>query len=83
VQTSQYVELQSVPTTGGLEVRSDPPRARVLVNGQARGSTPLVLSDLPPGDHEVVLDAGGGQQVKQFVRIEPGVTAQLVVPLRR
>jgi hypothetical protein len=83
VQTSQYVELQSVPTTGGLDVRSDPPRARVLVNGQARGSTPLVLSDLPPGDHEVVLDAGGGQQVKQFVRIEPGVTAQLVVPLRR
>ncbi len=83
VRTSQYVELQSVPTTGGLEIRSDPSRARVLVDGQARGSTPLVLSDLPPGDHEVVLDAGNGRQVKQFVRIEPGVTSRLVVPLTR
>jgi hypothetical protein len=81
VRNSQYVELQSVPTTGGLEIRSDPPRARVLVDGQARGTTPLVLSDLPPGDHEIVLDAGRGRQVKQFVRIEPGVTSRLVVPL--
>lgn len=81
VQTAQYVELQSVPTTGGLEVKSEPARARVSVDGAARGSTPLVLSDLPPGDHEVTLDGGRGRQVKQRVRIEPGVTAQLVVPL--
>lgn len=83
VQTAQYIELQSVPTTGGLEVRSEPARARVTVDGAPRGSTPLVLNDLPPGDHEVVLDAGRGRQVKQRVRIEPGITAQLVVPLPR
>lgn len=83
VQTSQYVELQSVPTTGGLEVRSEPTRARVSVDGQARGTTPLTLRELPPGDHEVVLETGGGRQVKQVVRIEAGVTAQLVVPLSR
>ncbi|MFN2447441.1 MAG: PEGA domain-containing protein, partial [Vicinamibacterales bacterium] len=55
VQSSQYIELQSVPTTGGLEVRSEPTRASVTVDGRARGSTPLTLRDLPPGDHEVTL----------------------------
>lgn len=83
VQTAQYVELLSVPTTGGLEVTSDPPRARVAIDGAARGVTPLVLTELPPGEHEVAVDAGRGRIVQQRVRVEPGVTAQLVVPLPR
>jgi hypothetical protein len=68
--------------TGGLSVRSDPPGARVTIDGQARGTTPVTLRELPPGEHEVVLEAGG-RQVRQVVRIEPGVTAELVVPMRR
>jgi hypothetical protein len=82
VQTNLYVELQSVATVGGLEVRSDPAKARVTVGGQFRGETPLVLKDLPPGDVEVVLHAGS-REIKQVVRIEPGITSQLVVPLGR
>ena len=82
VQTNLYVELQSVATVGGLEVRSDPAKARVTVGGQFRGETPLVLKDLPPGDVEVVLQAGS-REIKQVVRIEPGITSQLVVPLGR
>jgi hypothetical protein len=80
VQSGIYVELQSVATVGAVDVRSDPARARVTVDGQYRGMTPIVIKDLPPGDHEVVLEANG-RQVKQTVRVEPGVTSQLVVPL--
>ncbi len=80
VQTAQYVELLNVPTTGTLEVRSDPSRARVYVDGQDRGLTPVTIRDLPPGDREVVLERGT-QRVVQRVRIEPGTTAQLVVPM--
>jgi hypothetical protein len=80
VQSGVYVELQSVATVGGLDVRSDPGKARVSVDGQFRGTTPLVLKDLPPGNHEVVLESGSNK-VRQTVRIEPGVTSQLVVPL--
>jgi hypothetical protein len=82
VQTGLYVELQSVATVGGLEVRSEPARARVTIGGQFRGETPLVLNDLPPGEVEVVVQAGS-RQVRQSVRIEPGITSQLVVPLGR
>lgn len=82
VQTGLYVELQSVATVGGLEVRSEPARARVTVGGQFRGETPLVVNDLPPGEVEVLVQAGS-RQVRQSVRIEPGITSQLVVPLGR
>ena len=81
-QNAIYVELQSVATVGGLEVRSAPAKARVSVAGQYRGTTPLVLKDLPPGDVEVMLQSGA-RQVRQTVRIEPGITSQLVVPLDR
>lgn len=82
VQTAQYIELQNVPTTGGLDIRSDPPGAKVTIDGQARGTTPVTIRDLPPGDHNVVLEANG-RKVTQAVRIEPGITAQLVVPIPR
>ena len=82
VQTAQYIELQNVALTGGLEIRSDPPGAKVTIDGQVRGSTPLTIRDLAPGDHQIVLE-GGGRKVTQAVRIDAGITAQLVVPLPR
>lgn len=81
VQTAQYVELQGVATTGVLEVRSEPAKARVTIDGRERGSTPLTLRDVTPGDYQVVLERAGWKST-QVVRVEPGGTAQLVVPIR-
>jgi hypothetical protein len=82
VQTAQYIELQNVALTGGLDVRSEPAGARVIIDGQNRGVTPVTVRDLAPGDHQVVLEAGS-RKVTQAVRIEAGITAQLVVPMPR
>ncbi len=81
VQTAQYVELLGVASTGVLEVRSDPARAKVTVDGQERGATPLTLRDLVPRDYRVVVERGGWTST-QVVRVEPGATAQLMVPIR-
>jgi diacylglycerol kinase family enzyme len=82
VQTAQYVELQGVVQTGTLEIRSEPSGARITIDGQVRGTTPMTVSNLTAGDHTVVLEAGG-RKATQVVRIEAGATARLVVPLRR
>lgn len=81
-QTAQYVEMQGVATTGVLEVRSEPSKARVTIDGRERGQTPLTLRDITPGDYQVVLERAGWKST-QTVRIEPGATAQLVVPIPR
>ncbi len=81
VQTAQYVELMGVASTGVLEVRSEPSKAKVTIDGQDRGSTPLTLRDVAPGNYHVVLERAGWKST-QVVRVEPGATAQLVVPIR-
>jgi len=80
-QLSQYIELAKVtPIVGQLNVRSEPAGAVVSVDGVRRGTAPMVVTDLAPGDHLVVLDAEAGS-VKQNVTIESGVQASLVVPM--
>jgi len=82
VQTAQYIELQGVLATGVLQIRSEPSGARVLIDGQPRGTTPATIRDLSAGDHSVVLELGG-RKVTQVVKIDAGGTAQLVVPIPR
>jgi hypothetical protein len=47
------------PDTGSLLVAADVPTARVSVDGQARGQTPLVLDGLTEGEHVVEVTAEG------------------------
>ena len=53
---------------GRLLVRSMPPGAEVLVNGESRGTTPLALAELPYGVYEVeVTLAGYGSRRTQVI----------------
>ena len=78
---SQFVELpKTASALGQLSIRTDPPGATVVVDGQRRGVTPLVVADLMPGTHNVGL-SNALSSVTEQVKIESGATASLVVPL--
>jgi PEGA domain len=62
--------------TGSMRVTTTPAGARVLVDGKARGVTPLTLSDLSPGNHEVALESKAGT-VRRTVTVAANQTAQL------
>jgi PEGA domain-containing protein len=80
-QVSQYLELPKVASAvGQLQVRTEPAGARVSVDGVARGTSPVTVADLAPGEHSVQLESDLGS-VKQIVTIEAGNTAALMVPL--
>jgi hypothetical protein len=80
-QVSQYIELpKTAATMGQMQVRTEPAGARVSVDGLPRGTSPVTVSDLAPGEHAVLLESDFGA-VKQVVTIEPGQTASLMVPL--
>ena len=80
-EASQYLELPETPSSGSLLVQSDPPVARVTVDGVDHGVAPVSVADLTPGDHEVVLQADGGAPVKQRVVIQAGVTSSVLAPV--
>jgi PEGA domain len=65
--------------TATLELITEPSGARVSVDGRARGTTPLVLTDLTPGVHDVVL-TNGATSVRRQVRLGAGPTAVVMAP---
>jgi hypothetical protein len=84
-QVSQYIELpkaevRSEATSGRLQVRTDPPGALVSVDSIPRGSSPVTIGNLAPGDHSVIVSANGNS-VQQSVTVDAGMTSALVVPL--
>ena len=49
-QLSQFIEMpKPAAGTGDLLVRTDPAGARVSVDGQARGTSPVTVAGLAPG----------------------------------
>ena len=60
------------PRTGSIIVKSTPAGAMVYVNGDQKGSTPLTISGVSPGNVglKVVLD--GYERVEDTVKIEAG-----------
>lgn len=66
---------------GELQVATEPAGARVWVDGEARGTTPITISDLDGGDHAVIVRAGSGDPIKRTVRVQEGATASLVITM--
>jgi hypothetical protein len=80
-QVSQYIELpKTAAASGQLQVRTEPSGAKVSVDGAPRGTSPVTIADLSPGEHAVLLESDRGS-VKEIVAIEAGITASLMVPL--
>lgn len=80
-ELSQYLEFAETPETGYLAIQSDPPGARVFVDGTERGIAPLTVPDLAPGEHTVVLQGGEGVSAKHVVIVQAGAQASLVAPI--
>jgi hypothetical protein len=80
-ELAQYVELpKAAAAVGQLQVKTEPSGARVSVDGTPRGPAPVLVTNLAPGEHAVVVESEQGT-VRQTVMVESGGTAALVVPL--
>ena len=73
---AQYVELAPSVTSGSIDVEVGTPGARVTLDGQPRGSAPVTIADVPEGDHELVVEAGG-DIIRQRVMVQAGLTTSV------
>jgi serine/threonine protein kinase len=79
-EVSHHLEFASTPETGSLRVESQPAGAKVLVDGTDRGAAPVTVTDLLPGDHEVILQTPLAS-ARHVVSVQAGGTASLVTPV--
>lgn len=78
--TPLNIQLKSGVSKPLLTVTSASPGLRVLVDGKDRGTAPLELTDIAPGQHSIRVEGPGFEAVEQSVNIVPG-TPQTVGPL--
>ena len=69
--TAAKVE-RPVAGSGTLAVESRPVGASVRINGRARGKTPMLLTDLEPGEYRVVMSMPGFRDFATTVRVVAG-----------
>lgn len=58
-----------VTVNGKINITSDPPGAKVLINGEDKGVTPLQLTSIPAGQYNLQLQLNGYKDVQQVVEI--------------
>ncbi len=75
-----YARLLPAEQKGRLSVRSDPEGARVYLNDEYRGRTPLVL-ELRPGVYDLRLTLPGYGEYRERVRVNPNETTYVFARL--
>jgi len=68
--------VRPVKTTGGLRVNSTPTGAQVIVDGKARGVTPLTIEELPAGRHTLELRSPAGS-VQRMVTVAANTVSEI------
>jgi hypothetical protein len=82
-EVSQYFEMTPAApavTGGRVSVTTDPPGARVSIDGKARGTSPIMVTDLTPADHKVTVTSDNGS-AERSVTVTAGGTASVMFSL--
>jgi hypothetical protein len=66
---------------GRLTITTQPPGAKVSIDGKAAGETPLTLDTVRPGRHVITLTGASGASAKRTVRVDAGQTVAIDLPL--
>lgn len=68
---SGAVARESPPAYGQLRIATDPAGASVTIDGTSRDPTPVVIADLLPGEHLLVIGKTGYRELRRTVTLRP------------
>lgn len=70
-------------STGSLSVTTDPPGARISIDGEMKGVSPATIPGLSTGTHTLELKLGDYQDLKTSVNITAGRTQEYTIGLKK
>jgi len=80
---SQYYEFAAATANalhGKLSIATDPPAARVTIDGRPHGTAPVVVADLPAGEHLVTV-ANDSASAERRITLDPGAAMNVMFSL--
>jgi hypothetical protein len=72
-----FVSVDTPALKGGMDLRSVPGGASLMVNGEYRGKTPMTISDLAAGTYNVTFSRFGFVEVSTPVLVQPGKLSEV------
>ena len=74
--------LWAAPDDGTLRVKTDISEVEVFLDGNSVGKTPLTLTPVPVGPHQVTLTKPGYADHEEQVQVQAGATAKVFVLMK-
>ena len=71
----------SSTASGALMVRTIPKGAVLFLNGENRGVTPVTITDLPVGNHLIIVSFPGYQNLTTQAVVKEGTVTEVIIPL--
>jgi hypothetical protein len=68
--------------TGSINIKSNPLKAKIYLDGEEVGTTPETLSTIPVGPHEFEIKSGGYEEWKKSIVIREGKVKSINVTLQ-
>ena len=78
----QRVEFAVASSTSKLTIATEPAGARISIDGEAKGVSPVTVTDLSVGRHKVSVTSAAGSS-ERFVTTEAGTTTSVVLALNK
>ncbi|MCK4418399.1 PEGA domain-containing protein, partial [Candidatus Aerophobetes bacterium] len=83
ITTQVFAQLEPIPRTGSLYVTSSPSYARVFLDGIEQRTTPLTITDIEEGWHEVVIIKEYYRAYVEYLYIYAGEQSEVEADLDR
>jgi hypothetical protein len=80
---SGTASLEPPSGPGSLHVVSRPPGAEVVIDGRTVGRTPLVISNVRSGAHDVRMQLSGFRRWATKVHVRPGARTRVAASLEQ
>jgi len=74
-ETEQVLRFRLRALAGNINVQTTPPGATVTLDGQEKGKTPVALTNLAIGQHELIISLDGFLPVQRTVTVQDQQTA--------
>jgi hypothetical protein len=76
------ISVDTPAPAGGMDLKSVPDGASLVVNGEYRGKTPLTLSDISPGTYNVSFSRFGYADLSLNVQVNQGKITEVTATLQ-
>jgi len=76
-----HLKLNPKTEIAALTVRSDPPGAKVLLDGKPPGTPPNIFTHIPFGVHQLTAALDNYESVKQDIQVQSGMASEIHIKL--